>query len=198
VVTAVGAVHTLIHEMIHAKDHYLEKKSQSNSPLWENPTNEIFIMEALTESKARLLAAELITNKPSFEPYATELIGAYKWEVGALKFLEKIRPGVSNALWESATYGEKEKIITTSIRNWIFDQMEIILKNNNDPQNRVSIKKYFKRILSNVSDNSNCMKIWRHGELEYLSNLLDEGVYSWWKLYDVVKNISKYTQIDAF
>jgi hypothetical protein len=93
-------IHTVIHENVHGKDPVLDRGGFV--------PKEFFILEGLTEKRARQIHDELY---PDPNPLKWKIMGcAYSKEVEALESLELIRPGASEELWKQTNLSRQYKL----------------------------------------------------------------------------------------
>jgi hypothetical protein len=121
---AIDGLHTVVHELVHAKDRYLDeqKDNRSNSNPNGDPVKyarrDSPIMEALTELKAQEIVNELLMGDSTHNhvyPYG----GSYREYCYSMMDLENDQPGIREKLWNTQNQDERVNIVNEAIENAI-------------------------------------------------------------------------------
>ena len=123
----INTFHTMIHETIHAKDLFLEKRKGSRYEKYN-----MFLIEGLTEYKTKQLCWQMLSNTKI--PDSLKYIDCFFYdnETDFIDTMEKINPGISTKLWAETNSQARLNILHKTIQSSILQRLE-----------------YFKSIISN-------------------------------------------------
>lgn len=112
----INVLYVLVHESIHAKDSYLTKMRPLNATEQRKDT---FWNEGLTDTRAVDMVSQMIAgdNKPQQRAVQGIIRQGYETENNSIRWLDKVQPGTSNAMWEAQTLEERLNIVEDTARS---------------------------------------------------------------------------------
>ena len=165
----IAALKTVIHENVHAKDHFLgykENDSVRDYQLEFNVTHgealsySRFIMEGLTEYKAIELTKRMLTDRTDFYMRNT-----YEREVEAIRMLDIREKGIANKIWEADSLKEKVAIIRESSEQIIDKHLDSMLRFE-----KITKEEFVG--FNNMLKNWDMFDLWRNEKLHHIDSLL--------------------------